>query len=61
MRRGSTLDTLDNWLLIIVLAIAALVLLGIIRWIVGTVLFVVQLAVVVAVAVLLVRFFSRRR
>ena len=61
MRRRSTLDTLDNWLLIIVVVIGGLSVLQAIRWIVGTIVFAVQLALVVGLAVLLVRWFSRRR
>lgn len=62
-RRGSSLEVLDTALLVFVAIIAAVVVLKVLGWIVGTVFFLVKVAVValgVAVVVSLVSRVRRR-
>jgi hypothetical protein len=59
-RRRSTLSKLDDWLLVVVVAVAAVFALQIISWLIGTVFFLVKVAVVAAVIGLVIAYFNRR-
>jgi len=59
--RRSTLDILDTWLLVAVAIVVAVFALQILSWIVGTVLFLVKVAVAALVVAVAVRVASGRR
>jgi hypothetical protein len=59
--RRSTLDILDNWLLIVVGIIAAVVVWNILGWVFGAILFLVKVAVAALVIAVAVRIASGRR
>jgi hypothetical protein len=59
--RRSTLDVLDNWLLIVVGIIAAVFVWNILGWVFGAVLFLVKVAVAAFVIAVAVRIASGRR
>jgi hypothetical protein len=59
--RRSTLDILDNWLLIAVGIIAAVMVWNILGWVFGAVLFLVKVAVAALVISVAVRIASGRR
>lgn len=60
-RRSSGLDRLDDALLIVVAVVGALFALKVLGWIIGTVLFVIKVAVVAAIAFVALRIVSRRQ
>ena len=59
--RRSTLDILDNWLLIVVGIIAAVIVWNILGWVFGAVIFLVKVAVAALVISVAVRIASGRR
>lgn len=59
--RRSTLDVLDNWLLIAVGIVAAVLVWNILGWVFGVVAFLIKVAVVAAVIAVAVRIASGRR
>lgn len=59
--RRSTLDVLDNWLLIAVGIIAAVFVWNILGWVFGVVAFLIKVAVVAAVIAVAMRIASGRR
>ena len=59
-RRSSGLDRLDDVALVVVAVVAALFALKVLGWVIGTVLFVVKLAVVATIAFVLLRLVARR-
>jgi hypothetical protein len=59
--RRSTLDVLDTWLLVAVGIVVAVFALQILSWIVGTVLFLVKVALVAGVIAVAVRVASGRK
>ena len=59
--RRSTLDVLDNWLLIVVGLVAALFVWNILGWVFGFIAFVVKVAIVAFVVAVAVRIGSGRR
>ena len=59
--RRSTLDVLDNWLLIAVGIIAAVFVWNILGWVFGVVAFLIKVAVAAAVIAVAVRIASGRR
>lgn len=60
-RRRSTLDRLDDWLLVGVVAVLAVLALNVLGWIFGAVVFLVKVAVVAAVVGLVIAYGNRRR
>src|SRR5207244_5759572 len=54
-RRRSTLDRLDDGLLVVAGIVGVLLVLQVVSWVVGTVLFVIKLAVVAAVVFVILR------
>lgn len=60
-RRRSTVDVLDDALLVVVAVGVGLVLLKVLGWIVGGVLFLIKVALIAAVAYVAIRFVSRRK
>jgi Flp pilus assembly protein TadB len=60
-RRSSGLDRLDDALLVVVAVVGALFALKVVGWVIGTVLFVVKVAVVAAIAFVALRVVSRRQ
>ena len=61
LRKRTTLEVLDNWLLIAVGAVAVIVLLQLLSWILGTVMFLVKVAVAALIIGAVVRIASGRR
>ena len=59
-RRSSGLDRLDDLALVVVAVVGALFALKVLGWVIGTVLFVVKVAVVAAIAFVLLRLVARR-
>ena len=59
-RRSSGLDRLDDVALVVVAVLGALFALRILGWVIGTVLFVVKVAVVAAIAFVVLRLVARR-
>jgi hypothetical protein len=59
-RRRSTLDRLDDGLLLVAALVGVVVLFAVIGWVVNTVVFFVKLALVAVFVGLIVRFFARR-
>ena len=59
--RRSTLDVIDNWLLIVVAIIAAVFVWNILGWVFGVVAFLIKVAVVAAVIAVGMRIASGRR
>jgi hypothetical protein len=59
--RRSTLDVLDNWLLIAVGIVAAVMVWNILGWVFGVVAFLIKVAVAAAVIAVAVRIASGRR
>jgi fatty acid desaturase len=60
-RSRSTLSKLDDVLLVVVVGVVALAVLGFVSWVVGTILFLVRVAVVLAVGAVVVGWVLRRR
>ena len=60
-RRRSTLDVLDNGLLVVVGVVVALVLLKVVGFIAGTVFFLVKLALLAGAVYVVLRLLTRRR
>jgi len=58
--KRSAFDTLDNVLLVVVAAVVGFLLLQLIQWVVGTIFFVVKLALVVAVVAAVWKAVGRR-
>ena len=58
--RRSTLDTLDNWLLIVVGIIAAVFVWNVLTWVFGAIFFLVKVAVAALVIAVAVRIASGR-
>ncbi|HMC41881.1 MAG TPA: hypothetical protein VKI20_02645 [Acidimicrobiales bacterium] len=60
-RRRSTLDRLDDGLLVVAGIVGVLLVLQVVSWVVGTVLFVIKLAVVAAVVFVILRVLAALR
>lgn len=60
-RRRSTVDVLDDALLVVVAVGVGLVLLKVLGWIVGGVLFLIKVGIIAAIAYVAIRFVSRRK
>jgi fatty acid desaturase len=60
-RSRSTLSKLDDVLLVVVAGAVALAALGVVSWVVGTFLFLVRVAVVLAIGAVVVGWVLRRR
>jgi hypothetical protein len=60
-RRRSTLDRLDDGLLVVVAVVGVLLLLQVVSWAIGTILFVVKLAIVAVVVGLVLRLIAAIR
>ncbi len=58
--RRSTLDRLDDWLLVGVIAVVAVLALQVLGWVFGAIVFLVKVAVVAAVVGLVVAYINRR-
>ena len=58
--RRSTLDVLDNWLLIVVGIVAAVFVFNILSWVFGTIFFLIKVAVAAFVIAVAVRIASGR-
>jgi len=58
--RRSAFDTLDNVLLVVVVAVVGFLLLQLIQWVVGTIFFVVKLALIVGLIAAVWKAVSRR-
>jgi hypothetical protein len=59
-RRSSGLDRLDDLALVVVAVVGALFALKVLGWVIGTVLFVVKVAVIATIAFVLLRLIARR-